>query len=114
MYGNTQFHTFRQKAQRLRELTVSGKNQSSFEIYENIIKDNKNRYLGDFMGNKGRLTEEQLKKLLLVTHVVIGAPLTEESKDEASTCFERQGTALCFEQHQTYEIPAQKQADDDA
>ncbi|MDA8646833.1 hypothetical protein N9L54_05330 [Porticoccaceae bacterium] len=66
------------------------------------------------MGDKGRLTEEQLKKLLLVKNVVIGAPITEESRDEASTCFERQGTALCFEQHQTYEIPAQKQADDDA
>ena len=66
------------------------------------------------MGDKGRLTEEQLKKLLLVKNVVIGAPITEESRDEASTCFERQGTAHCFEQHQTYEIPAQKQADDDA
>ena len=87
-----------------------GKNRSSFEIYENIIKDNKNRYLGDFMDDKGRLTEEQLKKLLLVTNVVIGAPITEESKDEASTCFERQGTTNCSQQHQTDEIPAQEQS----
>ena len=66
------------------------------------------------MGNKGRLTEEQLKKLLLVTNVVIGAPLTEESKDEASTCFERQGTTNCSQQHQVDEIPAQEQIDGDA
>jgi len=66
------------------------------------------------MGNKGRLTEEQLKKLLLVTNVVIGAPITEESKDEASTCFERQGTTNCSQQHQTDQISAQEQADGDA
>ena len=58
------------------------------------------------MSNKGRLTEEQLQKLLLVTNVVTGAPLTEESKDEASTCFERQGTTNCSQQHQTDEMPA--------
>ncbi len=52
------------------------------------------------MGDKGRLTEEQLKKMLLVANVVIGAPITEESKDEASTCFERQGTTNCSQQHQ--------------
>jgi hypothetical protein len=83
-------------------------------MYENKIKGNKNRYLGSFMGDKGRLTEEQLKELLLVTNVVIGAPLTEESKDEASTCFERQGTTNCYQQHQTDEIPAQEQADGNA
>jgi hypothetical protein len=66
------------------------------------------------MGNKGRLKEEQLKKLLLVTNVVIGAPITEESKDEASTCFERQGTTNCSQQHQADEIPTQEQADGDA
>ena len=66
------------------------------------------------MGGKGRLTEEQLKKMLLVTHVVIGAPITEESKDEASTCFERQGTTNCSQQHQINETPAQEQADGDA
>ena len=66
------------------------------------------------MGDKGRLTEEQLKKLLLVTNVVIGAPLTEESKNEASTCFERQGTANCSQQYQTDQISAQEQADGDA
>jgi len=66
------------------------------------------------MGKKGRLTEEQLKKLLLVTHVVIGAPLTEESKDEASTCFERQGTTNCSQQYQTNKVSAQEQADGDA
>ena len=66
------------------------------------------------MGEKGRLTEEQLKKLLLVTNVVIGAPITEESKDEASTCFERQGTTNCSQQHQVDEIPAQEQTDGDA
>jgi len=66
------------------------------------------------MGDKGRLTEEQLKKLLLVKNVVIGAPITEESRDEASTCFERQGTANCSQQHQTDEISAQEPADGDA
>ena len=66
------------------------------------------------MDEKWRLTEDQLKKMLLVTNVVIGAPITEESKDEASTCFERQGTTNCAQQHQIDEIPAQKQADDDA
>ena len=66
------------------------------------------------MGDKGRLTEEQLKKLLLVTNVVIGAPITEESKDEASTCFERQGTANCSQQHKINETPAQEQADGNA
>ena len=60
------------------------------------------------MGDKGRLTEEQLKKMLLVANVVIGAPITEESKDEASTCFERQGTKNCSQQHQTDEIQAQE------
>ena len=66
------------------------------------------------MGDKGRLTEEQLKKMLLVANVVIGAPITEESKDEASTCFERQGTTNCSQQHQADEIPIQEQADGDA
>ena len=66
------------------------------------------------MGSKGRLTEEQLKKLLLVTNVVIGAPITEESKDEASTCFERQGTTNCSQQHQADEVSAQEQANGDA
>ena len=66
------------------------------------------------MGDKGRLTEEQLKKLLLVTNVVIGAPITEESKDEASTCFERQGTTNCSQQHQANEISVQEQTDGDA
>ena len=66
------------------------------------------------MGDKGRLTEEQLKKMLLVANVVIGAPITEESKDEASTCFERQGTTNCAQQHQINETPAQEQADGDA
>jgi len=66
------------------------------------------------MSDKGRLTEEQLKKMLLVTHVVIGAPLTEESKDEASTCFERQGTTNCSQQYQTNKVSAQEQADGDA
>ena len=66
------------------------------------------------MSDKGRLTEEQLKKMLLVANVVIGAPITEESKDEASTCFERQGTTNCSQQHQINETPAQEQADGDA
>ena len=66
------------------------------------------------MDEKWRLTEDQLKKLLLVTNIVIGAPLTEESKDEASTCFERQGTANCSQQHQINETPTQEQADGDA
>ena len=66
------------------------------------------------MGDKGRLTEEQLKKMLLVANVVIGAPITEESKDEASTCLERQGTTNCCHQHQINETPAQEQADGDA
>jgi len=66
------------------------------------------------MGDKGRLTEEQLKKLLLVKNVVIGAPITEESRDEASTCFERQGTTNCSQQYQTNKVSAQEQADGDA
>ena len=66
------------------------------------------------MDEKWRLTEDQLKKLLLVTNIVIGAPLTEESKDEASTCFERQRTTNCSQQHQADEVSAQKQADGDA
>jgi hypothetical protein len=66
------------------------------------------------MGDKGRLTEEQLKKMLLVANVVIGAPITEESKDEASTCFERQGTTNCSQQHQADEVSAQEQANGDA
>ena len=66
------------------------------------------------MGDREQLTEEQLKALLLVTNVVIGAPITEESRDEASTCFERQGTANCSQQHQADEVPAQEQADGDA
>ena len=45
---------------------------------------------------------------------VIGAPITEESKDEASTCFERQGTTNCSQQHKINETPAQEQADGDA
>ena len=66
------------------------------------------------MSDKGGLTEKQLRKLLLVTNVVIGAPITEESKNEASTCFERQGTTNCSQQHQVDEIPAQEQTDGDA
>ena len=66
------------------------------------------------MDDKWRLTEDQLKKMLLVTNVVIGAPITEESKDEASTCFERQRTTNCSQQHQADEVSAQKQADGDA
>ena len=66
------------------------------------------------MGDKGRLSEEQLKKMLLVANVVIGAPITEENKDEASTCFERQGTTNCSQQHQADEIPTREQADGDA
>ena len=66
------------------------------------------------MDDKWRLTEDQLKKMLIVTNVVIGAPITEESKDEASTCFERQGTTNCSQQHQADEIPTQEQADGDA
>ena len=66
------------------------------------------------MSDKGGLTEKQLRKLLLVTNVVIGAPITEESKNEASTCFERQGTTNCSQKHQVDEIPAQEQTDGDA
>ena len=66
------------------------------------------------MRDKWELNEEQLKELLLVTNVIIGAPITEESKDEASTCFERQRAEDCAQQHQIDEIPAQEQADGDA
>jgi hypothetical protein len=89
-------------------------NQSSFEIYGNIINAYKNKHLGDFVSNKGQLNEEQLKRLLLVSNVVIGAPISEESKDEASTCFEREGIANCSQQHENDEIRAQKQTDGDA
>ena len=66
------------------------------------------------MSDKGRLTEEQLKALLLVTNVVIGAPITEESKDEASTCFERQRAEDCAQQHKDDQVPTQKPANGDA
>ena len=66
------------------------------------------------MDYKWRLTEDQLKKMLLVTNVVIGAPITEESKDEASTCFERQGTTNRSQQYQADKVSAQEQADGDA
>ena len=85
-----------------------------FEMYENIINTHINNYLGLFMRDKWELNEEQLKELLLVTNVIIGAPITEESKDEASTCFERQRTTNCSQQHQADEVSAQKQADGDA
>ena len=54
---------------------------------------------------KWQLNEERLKKMLNVTNVVIGAEITEEQKDEASTCFEREGTADIVEQHQTNTSP---------
>ena len=85
-----------------------------FEMYENIINTHINNYLGLFMRDKWELNEEQLKELLLVTNVIIGAPITEESKDEASTCFERQRATSCSQQHQTDQIPAQKPTDGDA
>ena len=114
MYGNKQFHTFQLKPQQLRQLIAFGRNRSSDEIYENIIIGNKNSYLGYCMDEKWRLTEDQLKKMLLVTNVVIGAPITEESKDEASTCFERQRATSCSQQHQTDQIPTQKPTNGDA
>ena len=66
------------------------------------------------MGDKWLLTEEQLRRLLLVTHVVIGAPITEESRDEASTCFERQRAENCTQQHEDDEISAKEQIDNNA
>ena len=66
------------------------------------------------MDDKWRLTEDQLKKMLLVTNVVIGAPITEESKDEASTCFERQRAEDCAQQHKDDQVPTQKPANGDA
>jgi hypothetical protein len=66
-----------------------------FEMYENIISTHINNYLGIFMRDKWQLNEEQLQELLLVTNVIIGAPITEESKDEASTCFEPQRAEDC-------------------
>ena len=66
------------------------------------------------MDEKWRLTEDQLKKMLLVTNVVIGAPITEESKDEASTCFERQRAEDCAQQHKDDQVPTQKPANGDA
>ena len=114
MYGNTQFHTFQLRPQQLRQLAAFDRIRSSDEIYGNIIIDNKNSYLGYCMDDKWRLTEDQLKKMLLVTNVVIGAPITEESKDEASTCFERQRATSCSQQHQTDQIPAQKPTNGDA
>ena len=66
------------------------------------------------MDDKWCLTEEQLRRLLLVTHVVIGAPITEESRDEASTFFKRQRAEDCTQQHEDDEISAKEQIDDDA
>jgi hypothetical protein len=85
-----------------------------FEMYENIINTHINNYLGLFMRDKWELNEEQLKELLLVTNVIIGAPITEESKDEASTCFERQRTEDCAQQHKDDQVPTQKPANGDA
>ena len=42
------------------------------------------------MRDKWQLNKDQLKELRLVTNVIIGAPIAEEGKDEASTCFQRQ------------------------
>ena len=66
------------------------------------------------MDDKWLLTEDQLKKMLLVTNVVIGAPITEERKDEASTCFERQRAEDCAQQHKDDQVPTQKPANGDA
>lgn len=83
-------------------------NRSSFEIYENIIKDNKNSYLTIDMDTKHRLTAEQLKRLLLVTNVVIGAPLKEEEENETSKSFERQRIENATQQHKANKIRKQK------
>lgn len=66
------------------------------------------------MQAKWQLNEEQLKKMLNVTNVVIGAAITEEQKDEASTCFEREGITDTNEQHQTDTSPTTQQTDDNA
>lgn len=66
------------------------------------------------MRDKWQLSEAQLKELLLVTHVVIGAEITEESKDEASACFDREGTEDVNQQHEVDPASAQKHADDNA
>lgn len=59
------------------------------------------------MDAKGRLTAEQLKKLLLVTNVVIGAPLREKD-NEASQSFERQRTKDVNQQHKADKTRKQK------
>lgn len=83
-------------------------NRSSFEIYENIIKDNKNIYLKIDMDTKHRLTADQLKKLLFVTNVVIGAPRNEENENETSQSFERQRIENADQQHKTNKVRKQE------
>lgn len=69
-----------------------GRNRCSFENYETTLWTNVSAYLGSFVRNDGKMTEEQLKALLLVSNVIVGAEITEAERDEASTCFDREGT----------------------
>ena len=60
------------------------------------------------MDTKHRLLAEQLKKLLLVTNVVIGAQLEEENDNETSESFERQRVKDADQQHQANKIRKQE------
>ena len=60
------------------------------------------------MDTKHRLTADQLKKLLLVTNVVIGAPLEEENDNETSESFERQRVKNADQQHKADKVRKSK------
>lgn len=66
------------------------------------------------MRKRGRLTAAELKKLLLVSHVIVGKPITERQRDEASTRFDRQGTEAGSEQHEADEARGAESSDGDA
>ena len=66
------------------------------------------------MRKLGRLTAAELKKLLLVSHVIVGKPITERERDEAGTRFDRQGTEAGTKQHEVDEARSTESLDGDA
>lgn len=61
-----------------------------------------------FMKSKWVLNEQQLKELLLVSKVVIGAPIEQGEDNETSTCIKRKRTAFANKQHKTNTLPTEK------
>lgn len=60
------------------------------------------------MNTKWRLSAEQLKKLLLVTNVVIGAPIEEENDNETSQSVKRQRIENADQQHKANKVRKSK------